>query len=273
MTWSTHLGQRIDAGLDTFPSNAKAIREFISRFLFPLAYISRFICKFVSMNRVILGFLLIVLGQTMTAQTNAQLRDSLKLATERLAYYPDSIDLRLKKTSWNIRLEQWEYAKEDLDKVLNLKPTDVAGLYFRAFVNEKLKRYNFARLDYEHLLYLVPGNFQAQLGLALLNQKDQHLTEAFDQINQLAEAYPDSAIVYAARGGIEKERQMYELAEYDYAEAMKRDCTNIDYIINHIDLCIILRKNEKAIEELHRLEKSGIPRARLKEFYDRIKKG
>uniref|UniRef100_A0AB33JEN8 Tetratricopeptide repeat protein n=1 Tax=Prevotella sp. GTC17260 TaxID=3236796 RepID=A0AB33JEN8_9BACT len=222
---------------------------------------------------MIIGLIMLLTTQAMPAQTNAQLRDSLKLATERLAYYPDSIDLRLKKASWNIRLEQWEYAKEDLDKILNSRPTDIAGLYFRAFVNEKLKRFNFARLDYENLLYLVPGNFQAQLGLALLNQKDQHLTEAFDQINQMVETYPDSAIVYAARGGIEKERQMYELAEFDYAEAMKRDTENIDYIINHIDLCIILKKNEQAIEELYTLEKRGVPRARLKIFYDRIRKG
>lgn len=53
---------------------------------------------------------------------------------------------------------------------------------------------------------LVPGNFEGQLGLALLNQKSKHFTEAFDQINSLVNQYPDSAVVYAARGGIEKER-------------------------------------------------------------------
>ena len=34
------------------------------------------------------------------------LRDSLAQATEVLAYYPDSIDLRLKKAAWNIQLKQ-----------------------------------------------------------------------------------------------------------------------------------------------------------------------
>ena len=67
-------------------------------------------------------------------------------------------------------------------------------------------RYNFARLDYQNLLVLVPGNFQAQLGLALLNEKDKHYTEAYDGINSLIEQYPDSAMAYAARGGMEKER-------------------------------------------------------------------
>ena len=149
------------------------------------------------------------------AQSNQALRDSLAHATDILAYHPDSIDLRLKKAAWNIQLEQWNYAKDDLDKVLYLNSTNIAGLFYRAFVNEKLNRYNFARLDYQNLLVLVPGNFQAQLGLALLNQKDLHFTEAYDGINNLIEQYPDSAIAYAARGGMEKEKGQLELAEYD----------------------------------------------------------
>ena len=148
---------------------------------------------------------------------NKALRDSLAAATSVLAYHPDSIDLRLKKAAWNIQLEQWSYAKDDLDKVLFLNNTNIAGLFYRAFVNEKLLRYNFARLDYQNLLVLVPGNFQAQLGLALLNEKDKHYTEAYDGINNLIEQYPDSATAYAARGGMEKERGQLELAEYDYA--------------------------------------------------------
>ena len=107
--------------------------------------------------------LLLFCGSTVAAQQEGvALRDSLAHATEVLAYHPDSIDLRLKKAAWNIQLEQWNYAKDELDKVLFLNQTNIAGLFYRAFVNEKLKRYNFARLDYQNLLVLVPGNFQAQ---------------------------------------------------------------------------------------------------------------
>ena len=94
----------------------------------------------------------------LTADSKAQnkaLRDSLAAATSVLAYHPDSIDLRLKKAAWNIQLEQWSYAKDDLDKVLFLNNTNIAGLFYRAFVNEKLLRYNFARLDY-HILWSLP---------------------------------------------------------------------------------------------------------------------
>lgn len=205
------------------------------------------------------------------AQDNQALRDSLRTATEVLAYHPDSIDLRLKKAAWNIQLEQWEYAKDDLDKVLFLNNTNIAGLYYRAFVNEKLKRYNFSRLDYQNLLVLVPGNFQAQLGLALLNEKDKHYTEAYDGLNSLIEQYPDSALVYAARGGVEKERGMLELAEYDYAEAIKRDGKNVDYIVNHTDLLITLGRKADAIADLRRLIQLGIKPGQLNDFYVRIK--
>lgn len=216
--------------------------------------------------------LLISMGRAVAQSSSSALRDSLALATETLAYHPDSIDLRLKKAAWNIQLEQWNYAKDELDKVLFLNQTNIAGLFYRAFVNEKLKRYNFARLDYQNLLVLVPGNFQAQLGLALLNEKDQHHTEAYDGINNLIEQYPDSAVAYAARGGMEKERGMLELAVYDYAEAMRLDSTNQDYIVSHVDLLITLGRKLEAYDDLRRLQALGVQPGQLQDFYARLRR-
>lgn len=216
--------------------------------------------------------LLMSMGRAVAQSSSAALRDSLALATETLAYHPDSIDLRLKKAAWNIQLEQWNYAKDELDKVLFLNQTNIAGLFYRAFVNEKLKRYNFARLDYQNLLVLVPGNFQAQLGLALLNEKDQHHTEAYDGINNLIEQYPDSAVAYAARGGMEKERGMLELAVYDYAEAMRLDSTNQDYIVSHVDLLITLGRKLEAYDDLRRLQALGVQPGQLQDFYARLRR-
>lgn len=205
------------------------------------------------------------------AQNYQALRDSLAQATEILAYHSDSVDLRLKKVAWNIRLEQWQYAKDDLDKVLFLRPANVAGLFYRAFVNEKLNRYNFARLDYENLLTIVPGNFEAQLGLALLNEKDKHYTEAYDQINGLIDQYPDSAVAFAARAGIEKERGMKELAEYDYSKAFELDSATIDYLLNRADLRMDLKRWDEAEEDLKLAVKLGYPRPALIGYYRKLK--
>lgn len=223
-------------------------------------------------KNIIICALLASVTMTAKAQSNQALRDSLAKATDILAYHPDSIDLRLKKSAWNIQLEQWSYAKDDLDKVLFLDNTNIAGLFYRAFVNEKMKRYNFARLDYQNLLVLVPGNFQAQLGLALLNEKDKHYTDAYDGINSLIEQYPDSAIAYAARGGIEKERGMLELAVYDYQQAIDKDGNNRDYVFNHLDLLLTLGRKQEAVSDLQRLREMGMAIGELKDFYDRLRK-
>ncbi len=223
------------------------------------------------MKRIVLFavlWLVVLCGQ---AQDKQSLRDSLAAATEALSYHPDSVDLRLKKAAWNVELEQWQYAKDDYDRVLRKEPDNVAALYYRAFVNEKLGRYNFARLDYQNLIRLVPGNFEIQLGYALLNQKDHHYTEAMDQMNLLVSQFPDSALAYAARAGMEVERGQYELASYDYEEAILRDGTNTDYILAHADVLITLGRKEKARQQIDRLVALGIPRGSLKDYYKRLK--
>lgn len=222
--------------------------------------------------RKILIVLLLGVTTIAVAQTQKELRDSLKIISQQSSMAPDSIDLRLKKASYNILLEQWEYAKNEYDYVLNRDPYNIAALYYRAYVNEKLGRYGFARLDYNNLLTVIPGNFEAQLGLALLNQKDRHFTEAMDGINILVETYPDSAIVYAARAGIEKERQMYDLAVYDFDKALAIDPDNRDYKISKIDALILAGRKEEAERCLNDMVKSGTPRASLMDLYKRCKK-
>lgn len=205
------------------------------------------------------------------AQSREAMRDSLLKASEQLEYHPDSIDLRLRKARWNMELEEWATAKGEYDKVLGVNPANIAALYYRAYCNDRLGRYNFARLDYQNLLTLVPGNFEARLGLALLNEKDHHYTEALDGINQLVAAHPDSAIAWAARAGIESEHGMKELAAYDYGEALKRDPDNKDYLLARADLNISLGNYDDARRDLDRIVKLGTPKAALKEWYGKLK--
>lgn len=210
-------------------------------------------------------------GLKATAQTNVALRDSLKAATDKLEYYPDSVDLRLRKAAYNLQLEQWQYALDEYNYILRRNPNDVSALFHRAYANEKLHRDNFARLDYESLLAIVPGHFEGQLGLALLNQKTKRFTDALDQINRLVGQYPDSAVAYAARAGIEREQGMAALAVFDYGEAIKRDPENTDYRIDRADALIADKKKDEARRELDRLVSMGIPRASLDDFYKRCK--
>ena len=224
------------------------------------------------MKTLILVLALMVLNaNTMFAQTRQQLRDSLSAASEALSFHPDSLNLRLRKASWNVQLEEWQYARDEYDYVLRRDPNNLAALFYRAFVNEQQKRYKFARLDYEHLLSLVPGNFEATLGLALLNQKDSHYTEALDMINLLVTQHPDSAVAYAARGGMEVERKMYGLAEYDYSKAIELKPLNTDFRLNRANVRILMKRKKEAREDLDAMVKLGVPRANLIEWYRKCK--
>ena len=198
-------------------------------------------------------------ANTMFAQTRQQLRDSLSAASEALSFHPDSLNLRLRKASWNVQLEEWQYARDEYDYVLRRDPNNLAALFYRAFVNEQQKRYKFARLDYEHLLSLV------------LNQKDSHYTEALDMINLLVTQHPDSAVAYAARGGMEVERKMYGPAEYDYSKAIELKPLNTDFRLNRVNVRILMKRKEEAREDLDAMVKLGVPRANLIEWYRKCK--
>ena len=219
------------------------------------------------MKRRILLLALCLLSLAAFAQDRSALRDSLSAAVDRLGYYPDSTDLRLRKASWNIELGQWQYAKDEYDYVLKREPRNIAALFYRAFVNEKMKRYGFARLDYETLLSVVPGNFEGRLGLALLNQKDHHYTEALDNINILVSQYPDSAVAYAARGGMEAERNMLDLAEYDFGKAIELAPDNTEYRLNRVDVRLRMKRKDEAREDLDEMVKRGVLRANLADWY------
>lgn len=215
----------------------------------------------------------LLLGLSAQAQEDRKaLRDSLKQAMEELSYHPDSVELRLRKAAWNMQLGEWQYAKDEYDWVISHHPDNLAARYYRAYANTQLRRYNFARLDYENVLRVVPGNLDARLGLALLNQKDHHYTEAMDGVNLLVSSYPDSATAWAARAGIEKERDMKELAVYDYGEALRREPDNRDWLLARADLLIALRRYEEARKDLDRLVALGVARGELREMYRKAKR-
>ena len=209
-----------------------------------------------SMVRKLLSFMVLSMVVAPTwAQNYEQMVDSLDAATKMVEKFPEDVNLKLKKASWNLLLEQWDYAKSEYDKVLAIDP-----------------RYKFARKDYEEMLSIVPGDFNGQLGLALLLQKDLHYTEAMNRINRLVEQHPTNAVAFAARAGMEVERGMLDLAEYDFSEAMRLDPDNTDYIINRADVRIRMKHFDDARADLALAIKKGIPRPALSDLYARCQK-
>ena len=210
------------------------------------------------------------LGVT-TAQTPQQWRDSLSVLNGMIRLSPRSTDLRLKKAAVNIELNQWEYAVEEYGRVLELDAKNLAALYFRAYANVHLRRYDMAKYDYETFLSLQPKHFEAQLGLAMVKRNMGRKTDALDEMNRLVQLFPDSVYAYVARAGFEAELQQYEVALFDWDEAICRKPLNADFVASKVQLLLQLKRYDEAWQELEKAIKRGIPRVALKEWIDQCK--
>ena len=65
---------------------------------------------------------------------------------------------------------------------------------------------------------------------------------------------------------------MLQLALFDYEQAISKDNTNTEYYIYKVETLIDMKQFDKAMQELNRLTKMGVPRAELAELYKRCKR-
>ena len=208
---------------------------------------------------------------TAVAQSRQEWRDSLETLSASLKQDPDNIDLRLRKAEADIQLERWDYALAEYGRILRTDEKNLAALYFRAYVHERQKHYDLARVDYESFLAIQPLHLEARLGLAHILQKMGRRSDAMDVLNQIVQMFPDSADAYAARAAFETKYLQYELALYDWNEAIRLRPDNDGFVISKVDLLIRLKRKKEAREALDALVSKGTPRGMLKEWYDRAR--
>jgi len=208
---------------------------------------------------------------TSPAQTRQQWRDSLEVLSAQLRKTPADIDLRLRKAEANINLEQWDYALAEYGKILHADENNMAALYFRAYVHTQQHHYDLAKVDYETFLGHAPHHFEARLGLAHVLQKMGRRTDTADHLNTLVEMFPDSATAYAARAAYETEQQQYDVALYDWDEAIRRQPLNADFVVSKADILISQNRRDEAYAVLTEAISRGIPRYALKEWLDKCR--
>ena len=205
------------------------------------------------------------------SQIRQQWRDSLEVLNARIAKDPGNLNLHLLKAEANINLEQWDYALAEYGKILHTDNQNLAALYFRAYVHIQQHHYDLARVDYEAFLRLQPTHFEARLGLAHVLQKMGRKTDTFDELNRLVQMFPDSADAYAARAAFETEQKQYDIALYDWDEAIRLKPLNSGFVVSKADILITLYRKEEARDLLNAAVKRGIPRYALKEWFDKCR--
>ena len=224
-----------------------------------------------SSMRKLLLITLFMYGVCVQAQTPREWRDSVSVLIEAINKAPKNIGLRLLKAEANINLQQWDYAVQEYGYVLRLDEQNLAALFFRAFCHTQLRHYDLAKVDYETFLTIKPEHFEAHLGLAHTLQKLGKKTDAFDELNRIVQLFPDSADAYAARAAYEAEQKLYEVAVYDWDEALRIQPGNVEYAISKVDALIRQGRRLEAREQLDAIVRRGTPRGALKQWYDQLK--
>ena len=219
---------------------------------------------------VMLLFVAIAWQQTGQAQENW--RDSLTAINKQIAESAWSTDLRLRKANANLQLKQWQYAIDEYNLVLQKEPHNPAALFYRAYANTHLRRFDLACNDLSDLLGYLPRHFEARLSLAVVLQQLGRKQDALDELNQTIELHGDSAVACAARANLERQMKLDDVALYDWQRAEQLAPNDPTYVVSHVDLLLVLERREEARRVLDAAVKRGIPKGMLLEWYDKCKR-
>lgn len=199
-------------------------------------------------------------------RSTSEWRDSLAVLNKAITANPQSTDLRLRKAAVNIELQQWDYAIEEYGRVLNIDANSLPALYYRAYAHNHLRHYDMARADYERFLQLLPRHFEARLGLAMTMRRQGKARDVTEELNRLVEMFPDSAVAYAVRADFEQEQAQYDLALYDWDEALRLAPDRQDYQLGRYGVLWAMRRYDEARRLGQQLVAGGVPNATLRQL-------
>jgi len=109
------------------------------------------------------------------------------------------------------------------------------------------------------------------MGLAHVYQKLGRKADALDQLNLVVQLFPDSAEAYAGRAAFETEQQQYDVALYDWDEAIRLHPSEAGYHVSKADVYLRQGRRKEARAALDAAVASGVPRASLLDWYARCK--
>lgn len=159
----------------------------------------------------------------------------------------------------------------DFTTILNDQPDHEQALLGRAYLRMQQNMLQEARLDFEGLLLNHPQSKQGELGFAILCQKQGRFNESADRFARLIERYPADPDLYEARGNMEREAKLYELALIDYEEAGRISRNAPLYMVMQALVYLDQNKKTSARRMLDRAVRGGMNKAQLEEYYSLCK--
>ncbi|MBO7660247.1 MAG: tetratricopeptide repeat protein, partial [Bacteroidaceae bacterium] len=120
----------------------------------------------------------------------------------------------------------------DFTTILDVAPHHLEARGFRAYCYSQRHEYAEARIDYLRVLEEDAINYSAQLGLALLCQNTNKMTEALERITLMVEGHPDKAELYSVRASMYAENKQLELAIMDLDKAVELEPVNPNYYLS-----------------------------------------
>ena len=181
---------------------------------------------------------------------------------------PYSITMLLNRASLYLDMDYLDKAYVDYCNVIDLDDKNQEALGFRAYIYMRRRQYQDARNDYQKLLEVVPGDKTARIGMAMVNQKLQRYRESLEEFNRLIVDYPKDVSLLKARAELEVEMNTLELALLDLENAVKMAPNDAEIYVMCGDIYLAQGRNREAYVAYEKAVELGIPRPELQ---DRLK--
>ena len=197
--------------------------------------------------------------------------DAIESYTMALSFAPEAVPMLEARGKLYLRLENYGKALMDFTTILDVDPHHKEARNYRAFCYSQRHEYLEARTDYLRVLEEDATNYSAQLGLALLCQNTNKMTEALERITLMVEGHPDKAELYSVRAGMYAENKQSELAIMDLDKAVELEPENQNYYLARAYLHKEQGNKRKALADFEAAIKNGVPRASLEEELKSLK--
>lgn len=168
---------------------------------------------------------------------------------------PESALIRTSRANLFLNLKHYDKAILDYTEIIKKDPSDIEALNRRAFAYYEMRDYDKARADYEAVLKINPTDYLSALGIVLVLQKTNKVSEAVTRIGFLIAAYPDRADLYVVRSSLYTDLNKLELALLDLNQAVSLEPQNPQNLLHRADLYDKMNKHTQARNDRRKAQK------------------